>query len=527
MNFDFDGKISREVLENYLSRSVTMMRLSDSDTLQDDVRMIVDTGARFIGRSALVWRPVADDDEHFHKAEAMVQAVHRQNPQVILQAAIFEAVYETVDGIAVPRWVFEEFGLPVEPRCFCYDRMLFPDGRHKGQWGPTGSVPDIGQLETQMWFYYRARRYIDAGFEALHLGQVHLYGSQDRGYLQTQGLFDRIRGYAREKARRHLVLLDAHTNGIVIDGRSLFDINSWILFPREIKGQPEKARLISQGKSRGGVTPSGWACVSLPYLKEFDNYGGWINNAPPSVRKKKPDGSLYLPPEPVDHPLWPWGRDEISWYANLPREEKASFLAYAQGWLDEQNDGGHLQVPMYRDASLPAKGSQCSDQQYVQLQYRANHAGPGCPDGFGDEEMISNFWSLERRVGQETSEESVAAYLQRGRCYQDSETGFWYPETVVLAGDFQQSLGELLWNPGGCKTRMEFKGDGMYELKLEFPEAGEFAGRVCVGGSWTENYGKGGIADGEDLAVRVPHPGSRLKFTFDYRTRRLEVSHPL
>lgn len=38
MNFTFDGYISREVLENYLSRSVTAAGLYESKTLEDDPR---------------------------------------------------------------------------------------------------------------------------------------------------------------------------------------------------------------------------------------------------------------------------------------------------------------------------------------------------------------------------------------------------------------------------------------------------------------------------------------------------------
>ena len=40
MNFTFDGNISREVLENYLSRSVTAAGLFESETLEDDLRAI-------------------------------------------------------------------------------------------------------------------------------------------------------------------------------------------------------------------------------------------------------------------------------------------------------------------------------------------------------------------------------------------------------------------------------------------------------------------------------------------------------
>ena len=40
MNFTFDTTISKEVLENYLSRCVTAAGLYESDTLEDDLRAI-------------------------------------------------------------------------------------------------------------------------------------------------------------------------------------------------------------------------------------------------------------------------------------------------------------------------------------------------------------------------------------------------------------------------------------------------------------------------------------------------------
>ena len=53
MNFTFDGNISREVLENYLSRSVTAAGLYESKTLEDDLRAIREMGVKFLGRASV------------------------------------------------------------------------------------------------------------------------------------------------------------------------------------------------------------------------------------------------------------------------------------------------------------------------------------------------------------------------------------------------------------------------------------------------------------------------------------------
>ena len=52
MNFKFDGNMSRDVLESYLSRAVTASGLYESDTLDDDLRVIARMGVKFIGRAS-------------------------------------------------------------------------------------------------------------------------------------------------------------------------------------------------------------------------------------------------------------------------------------------------------------------------------------------------------------------------------------------------------------------------------------------------------------------------------------------
>ena len=54
--YRFDGRMSREVLENYLARSITMAELYRSPgNLDDDIRMLKHTGAKLVGRSIYLW----------------------------------------------------------------------------------------------------------------------------------------------------------------------------------------------------------------------------------------------------------------------------------------------------------------------------------------------------------------------------------------------------------------------------------------------------------------------------------------
>ena len=60
-DYQFDGTISRAVLENYLSRSISMEGLLNGrGDLDDNIRMFKTTGAKFIGRSLCLWGGEAD-----------------------------------------------------------------------------------------------------------------------------------------------------------------------------------------------------------------------------------------------------------------------------------------------------------------------------------------------------------------------------------------------------------------------------------------------------------------------------------
>lgn len=378
-DYSFDGSISREVLENYLSRALTVAFIGDTGEYasryrMDNVRMVVNTGAKFIGRAAGTWGTPGDDEEHFRVAKETADLIHQADPTIITQAAIFEIVDRDVKKIPVPGWVFEEFGLKPETRGFNYEDMLYSDGRFVNHWGDGASVPDMSKLETRMWFYYRARRYIDSGYEAIHFGQVHLMDQNDPGHVCWQDLLGRVRAYAARHARRHLVLCDAHTHGVVEDGRLLFDFHAYPLRIAEVPGKPEEGCLVMgridsiYGRSKGGITPSGWPAESLPYLVEVDNYG--------------------LGPRPGEScgEWWTWGYDEIVWFARQDEVYRNEWLRYAWDWVRKHDPNGWFQMPAMRCLAAPVNG-----RNY----YYANTRSVANPDGFNQEETIKQIWGNE------------------------------------------------------------------------------------------------------------------------------------
>ena len=392
--YGFDGTISRPVLENYLARAITMLGLSDSPQRDEDLRFLRDVGAKYIGRAAYVWGmpgQVIDDEAHFAAAAQTTAAYHRLDAEAIFQACIFEVVFDTIVGhIAVPAWVFEEFSLPVEKRNFNYEAMLFdsacanaqpvPWCPHAGNnwmhdyFGKGASVPDISKREAQMWFYYRARRYIDTGYEALHVGQVHLMANNDPGAAHWFGLLARIRRYAAQRARRHLVLIDAHTHGISREGKLLLDLHSFPLRIRDVVERPEEGVLEAGftdaifGKSMGGVAPSGWSCDHLPYIVELDN---WSSSG---------KAGQHL----VGGMPWVWGCDEICWFARQSEAYRNNWLRYAHARVRELDPHGYLQMPGYRCLADPVDGV---------AEYHANTRSPASPTGFNQEATIKALWA--------------------------------------------------------------------------------------------------------------------------------------
>jgi hypothetical protein len=371
--YAFDGSISREVLENYLARSLHMLGLAQSKQFDEDLRMIKNVGAKHLGRVAAFWWAgdrTLDIEKHFARSRKAAERLHAMDPEVMLQACIFETVSKGINGIPVPAWVFEEFGQNPEGRNFRFESMRYEDGWPGHGHGCT--PPDMSKMETKMWFYYCGRRYIDSGYENIHVGMI---GHMDRNDPEHANWFDilgRLRSYAARNARRHMALFDSQLCGIVEDGRLLLDYHNMVLRPKDVVGSPEKCVLemgygdTIWGRSAGGITPSGWPCDHLPYQAEIDNG--------------------YSPGKAGQNTGFPyaWGSIEIDWFARQSEEYRNEWLRYAWNWIRKNDPNGYLQM----------QGSKCLNPQDVRGKtwYFANTKSKTCPDGFNQEETIKTIW---------------------------------------------------------------------------------------------------------------------------------------
>lgn len=375
--FQFSGPIQEEVLEAYLSRAVTHAGLLSSSAdpstayFDDDLRMLTGLGAKFIGRATFAWDLPDNEEAHFAQVKDRAQKVHQQDPEILLQAAVFEFITERTNTIPIPAWVFQEFSLPVEKRNFSYEQMRFRDGKYHNHWRPGASVPDISQLETRLYFYYRARRYLESGCEAIHFGQVKLMDDADPGHRHWFDLLGRLRKFAQTGARRGWVLCDAHTHGEKHGEWLLFDFHSYPMRLREVDGPGMPTKLSADqdedlfGNSRGGRHPAGWYCDANHYLVELDNYGF-------SGQGGERQGGI-----------WVWGYDEISWFAHLDANYRATWLTMAHEWVG-QFPKANLQMPTRRFLAAPLK-----DRGQM---YHANRPSEHCPVGLGVEDTIRKIW---------------------------------------------------------------------------------------------------------------------------------------
>ena len=111
--YRFDGTISRRVLENYLDRSVTMAYFLVTGRLEgnrdyryrnDDVRLIENIGAKFIGRAIYRWNgeSLLNDPNFWTNARALIDRVHAFDPDVIFQGCLFETISRDVNRVRIP-----------------------------------------------------------------------------------------------------------------------------------------------------------------------------------------------------------------------------------------------------------------------------------------------------------------------------------------------------------------------------------------------------------------------------------------
>lgn len=389
IDYKFLNMISEDTLNNYLSRAMIdscFDYLDDMDFVYDNLRMILNTGTKYVARAYTTWLPDAKQIETYPVIKQCIDEVHEKDPDVIFEGCIFETAWHGMDTINIPEWVFEAFDMPAENRSFNYQEMIFQDGTMKDEFGPGISCPDVRRLETKLYMYFRAKMLIDIGFEALHMGQTWRIGMYDEGYREYEDLLTRIRMYAHQKARRNLVLMNGHNpiKPLMTDDKKhlldfvcspacLFDEqNGKQHLPSELN--PQKAYIKKgfgpYGVPYPGISVNGEYTETMPYLVEFDN---WM---------QAPGDLMAQISNATDKICVPWGYDEISWYVNQPEWYRIKFLRYMFETVQSFDKNGHFEMPGLRTGFHISTG---------QVQPHCASATTG-KFNWGEEPMIRQIW---------------------------------------------------------------------------------------------------------------------------------------
>ena len=112
-DYTFDGTISREVLENYLDRSVTMAFFlvtgipehgREYPYREDNIRLIRNIGAKFIGRALYRWGGESrlNEPQFWVDAKEIMKQVHVFDPEIVFQGCLFEMISRDVENVGIP-----------------------------------------------------------------------------------------------------------------------------------------------------------------------------------------------------------------------------------------------------------------------------------------------------------------------------------------------------------------------------------------------------------------------------------------
>src|SRR5437763_392198 len=97
---------------------------------------------------------------------------------------------------------------------------------------------------------------------------------------------------------------------------------------------------------------------------------------------------------------------------------------------------------------------------------------------------------------------------------------------AVAVGDFQSALGCTGdWQPDCLRSWLEDPdGNGTATFETTALPAGSYQAKVAVNEGWQENYGAGGVPNGDNIPFSVPTDHAKVTFTYDTTSHALTIS---
>jgi hypothetical protein len=95
---------------------------------------------------------------------------------------------------------------------------------------------------------------------------------------------------------------------------------------------------------------------------------------------------------------------------------------------------------------------------------------------------------------------------------------------VTVPGSYQTALGcSGDWDPSCLKTWLEHGDGGIYTSSTRAIPPGNYEAKATINGSWDENYGAGGAANGPNIQFSVTAPNQLILFSYDSHTHVLTI----
>jgi len=424
--YTFYGSMSEEQLHMYLDKAIDMNGLSlytwTDDLIEsappleyatladhnDDIRMILNIGAKFIGGMMEFESAFDRLMTGLDQFKTDVDTLHATDPDIICEARLDEAIDSTAVYVNVPGYVFDAFGQPHVLRTFQPTLMFYDSPADACSYAVDIPAIDITKTESQMWIYFIATTAIEYGAEAVIFPNAIIINCQDDGNAKVWYVANLVRDYARNPpsgppsapygligARRKMVLVGGDAipipNGLggygtketmyfdpapaaplpewqrqLIWDYNLAAIQSFCKPTSILPCTPDFLPVILDPTSQnwltliqGGKHPLGWYCAHMPCVIENDNDAPYFDS-----------GCNYYCNNQSAVTWRPfWGYDASSWYpAQSPwfRNIMAQYFYYRAKCI---NPYAHYNLPGRLFAKQYLDGSTTYAQQ---VMYRAN-----------------------------------------------------------------------------------------------------------------------------------------------------------
>ena len=520
----FDEVIEKEVLGRYLGRSISYLGVcatseGRAEYFDDHLRVIRDCGVKFVGKASFNDGKVRNWGEFWERAREGAARVHEVDAEIVVQGCIgqmefdeegvgsramgkgvgdsvrvwkpisvrqqevsrmagysgsregFERMMEERSGLAwVDRELMAEFGEDGVKRPFVFERMRYEGGEvMRDVWG-GGSAMDISRLETRMWVYEQARRYIDAGYEAIEFGQVELMAENDEDMVYWGEVLAMIRAYAKKKARRRSVICSARvTNrGLECDGKVLWD---YVSSPMRMVQGKEKMSVRLMGGNVGSI----YEDFEIEKKKEGEERGERVMRVFEIGQWRRGVSD--------DDDLLIWGADEAGWFANQKKERRDAFLRECWEWVNGYVGEGKMMLPGRMRADVPIGKRKMG-------YYLVNRVSDVCAEGFGQEDVVAELFDregekievqgqmkvLRSRGGELTKKEMGGGIVGYWSFNRKEEVSGWevfenhFPlkvYAVVRRGYLRDELIAMYEQAGDWYTQKEQKDAGRLERRVE------------------------------------------------------------